>query len=71
MPNGLRLRLYTALCAEYGNRTVEYAQGTLYLNGEVNVTRGVDDVDAVILPVTGGSSGGNSNTTLLDRKSVV
>ena len=65
VPNGLGLGLNAALCAEYRDRTIEYAQGTLYLNGEVNVARGVDDVDAVILPVAGGRSGGDGDTTLL------
>ena len=46
-PNGLRLRLNAALCAENRYGTIENTQGTLNLNGEVNVTRGVDDVDTV------------------------
>ena len=72
MPNGLRLRLYAALCAEYGYRTVQNAQGALYLYGKVNVARGVDDVDTMLRelmsrtgPVAGGSCGGDGDTTLL------
>ena len=72
MPNGLRLRLYAALCAEYGYRTVQNAQRTLNLYGKVNVTGSIDDVDTmlgVLLtgagPVAGGSSGGDGDTTLL------
>ena len=64
-PNGLRLGLNTALSAEDGHRTVQDAQGTLHLNGEVHVAGGVDDIDAVIVPVTGGSRGGNGDTSLL------
>ena len=41
MPNGLGLGLNAALGAENGNRTVQYAQRTLYLNGKVNVAPGV------------------------------
>ena len=46
-PNGFRLRLNAALCAENRYGTVENTQGTLNFNGEVNVARGVDDVDTV------------------------
>ena len=82
-PDGLRLRLDTALSSQNGHRAVQNAQGTLDLNGEVNVARGVDDVDAVtillecngillslrVAPVASGSCGGDGDTTLLDRKS--
>ncbi len=44
-PHSLRLRLYAALCAENGHRTVQNAQRTLHLNSEVHVARGIDDVD--------------------------
>ena len=78
-PNGLRLRLDTALSSQNGHRTVQDAQGTLDLNSKVHVARGVDDVDAVtvllecnrillglrVAPVAGGSSGSDGNTTLL------
>ena len=78
-PDGLRLRLDTALSSQNGHRTVQNAQGTLDLNGEVNVARGVDDVDAVtillecngillslrVAPVASGSCGGDGDTTLL------
>ena len=78
-PDGLRLRLDTALSSQNGHRTVQNAQGTLDLNGEVHVARSVDDVDAVtvllerdrillglgVRPVAGGSSRSNGDTTLL------
>ena len=64
-PDGLRLGLNTALGAEDGHGTVQDAQGTLHLDGEVHVAGGVDDVDAVIVPVTGGSRRGNGDTSLL------
>ena len=78
-PDGLRLRLDTALSSQNGHRTVQHAQGTLNLNSEVHVARGVDDVDAVtvllecnrillglrVAPVAGGSSGSDGDTTLL------
>ena len=47
-PNRLGLRLNAALGAHDGHRAVEHAQGTLHLDREVNVARGVDDVDAMV-----------------------
>ena len=64
-PNGLRLRLYAALGAKNGYRTVQHAQGTLYLYREINMSRGVDDIDAVALPIGGRGGGGDGDTTLL------
>ena len=64
-PNGLRLGLNTFLAVEHSNSAVEDAQGALNLNGEVDVTGGVDDVDLVVLPEAGGCCGGNGNTSLL------
>ena len=46
-PYGLGLWLNAALCAEDGYGTVKNSQRTLNLNGEVNVTRGVDNVYSV------------------------
>ena len=45
-PHRLRLGLNAALGAENGHRAVQNAQGALDLNGEVDVARGVDDVQA-------------------------
>ena len=64
-PDGLGLGLHAALGAQNGDSTVQNTQGALHLNGEVNVTRGVDDVQTAALPEAGGSSGGDGNTTLL------
>ncbi|CCJ99810.1 hypothetical protein BN130_2534 [Cronobacter malonaticus 507] len=71
-PYGFRLRLNTTNCAVNHYRTVKDTHGTFYFDGEVNVPRGVDDVDTVrfILlshtrPECGSRSGGNGNTTLL------
>ena len=71
-PHSLRLGLNAALGAEDGHRAVQNAQGALDLNGEVDVARGVDDVQAGLrelilaaLPVAGGGSGGDGDTTLL------
>src|SRR5699024_4130070 len=64
-PNLLGLWLNAFLAVENSNCDIENTQGTLNLNGEVNVTRGVNDVDLVAFPETGNSSGGNGNTALL------
>src|SRR5690606_34644010 len=71
-PYGLGLGLYTRSATEHHHGAVQHAQGALYFNGEVNVTGGVDNVDAVFLvlllgtlPEGGNGSGGNGDTALL------
>lgn len=49
-PHGLGLGLDALLAVEDGDRTVEDAERTLHLDREVHVTRGVDDVDLVVVP---------------------
>src|SRR6185369_3056050 len=48
-PYGFRLRPNTRGAAEHNDRAVENTQGTLNFNSEVNVARGVDDVEAVLV----------------------
>ena len=57
-PDGLRLRLDAGNAVEAGDRAVEHAQRTLDLDGEVDVARRVDDVDAVLGTVPGGPEAG-------------
>ena len=64
-PHGLGLRLDAGDGVEDGDGTVEDAQGALDLGREVNVARGVDDLDDVVLPEARGGSGGNGNAALL------
>ena len=64
-PNSLRLRLNATLCAKDGNGTVKNTKRTLNFNSKVNVTRGINDIDTVTLPETGGSSRSDCDTTLL------
>jgi hypothetical protein len=47
-PDGLGLRLDAGNAVEAGDRAVEDAQRALDLDGEVDVARRVDDVDAVL-----------------------
>ena len=64
-PNGFRLRFNTALCAENGHRTVQYAQRTLNFNREVHVSGRVDNIDTMVFPETSRCGGGNGDTSLL------
>ena len=65
MPDGFRLRLNAALCAEHADSAVQHAQGTLNFNRKVDVPGSVDDVDTLALPVAGGSSGRDGDAALL------
>src|SRR5215210_7845665 len=49
-PHLLGLRLDAGDTVVDGDGTVEHPQGPLYLDGEVDVPRGVDDVDVVAVP---------------------
>ena len=64
-PNRFGLRLDTTLCAQNGHRTVQHTQRTFDLNGEVNVARGINDIDAAAFPVAGRSSRRNGDAALL------
>ena len=64
-PDGLGLRLDAGDGVEHGDGTVEHAERALDFDGEVDVTRGVDDVDAVVVPDAGGGGGGDRDATLL------
>ena len=68
-PYRLRLGLDTAHSAERGNGAVKYAQRTLHLDREVDVSRSIDQVDLILLvlivPECGGCSRRDGDTTLL------
>ena len=71
-PYRFRLRLYATDRAQYRDGTVEHAQAALYFDGEVNVSRSIDDVDTVLVkllvharPETGRRSRGDRDATLL------
>ena len=68
-PHGLGLRLHAAYGAESGDSAVEHAERTLHFHGEIDVSRGVNEVDfelvARIFPEGGGGGGGDSDTTFL------
>ena len=64
-PHRLGLGLHAALGAKHRDRTVENTQRTLDLHGKVNVARGVDDVQTVILPEASRGGRGDGDASLL------
>lgn len=71
-PNGFRLGLNAAHSAVNHHRAVQHTHGTFDFNREVDVPRGVDDVETVRLvlhvhaaPEAGRSGGRNRDTTFL------
>src|SRR5262245_61591535 len=64
-PDGFGLRLNAAHGAEQRNSAVEHADRALHFDGEVDVARGVDDVDGVLIPRTVSGGAGDGNTALL------
>jgi hypothetical protein len=64
-PDGLRLGLHALLGGEDGDDAIQDTQRALHLDGEVHVSRSVDDVDAMVLPETRGRRRGDGDTPLL------
>jgi hypothetical protein len=64
-PHGLGLRLDAADSTEHRARAVQDAQGTLDLDGEVNVARRVYYLDPMVLPEAGGRRGRDGDPALL------
>ena len=64
-PHGLGLGLDALLAVEHGDSAVEDAQRALNLNGEVNVTGGVNNVDLVTVPERGDCGGRNRDAAFL------
>ena len=69
VPHGFRLGLHPANGAEDGNGAIEHAQRAFHFDSEVDVARGVDDVDLVSLiikvPEHRCSGRGNGDATFL------
>ena len=63
-PDHLGLRLHAVHGAEDRHGPVQDAQAALHLDGEIDVTRGVDDVDGVLPPAGGDGSGGDGDPAL-------
>ncbi|MBA7567338.1 hypothetical protein ES708_09048 [subsurface metagenome] len=65
VPYRLRLRLDTGHGIEDHHPTIQHPQAALHLGGKVHMPRGIDDVDAVLLPVAGGRRRRDGNAPLL------
>ena len=64
-PNSFRLRLHTGDRIEHRNRAIEDAQRAFHFDGEIDVARRIDDVDAVVLPEAGRGGGRDRDAALL------
>src|SRR5690606_28668310 len=60
-PDGFRLRLNACIRVEKSNGTVKHAKRALDLNGEVDVTGRVDDVEPALLAITARPEGGRGS----------
>src|SRR3989475_9658581 len=63
-PDCLRLRLDALNRAHDDDRAVQDAQRSFHLDGKVNVTGRIDDVDAMVAPDAGGGGGGDGDPPL-------
>jgi hypothetical protein len=63
-PNGLGLGLDTAYSTKDGDHPIKHPHGALYFNGEIDVTRGVDDIDAIIFPAGGNGRSRDGDASL-------
>ena len=64
-PDRLRLRLDALVAVEHAHRAVEHAQAALDFDGEVDVAGRVDDVEALVMPESGGRGRGDGDAALL------
>ena len=64
-PDRFGLGLNAALGTEHGDAAVEHAETALHLNGEVDVSRGVDDVETAAAPVAGRRGARDRDAALL------
>ena len=48
-PDRLRLGFYPGGATKHDHSAIEYPQRALYLDGEIDVSRGIDDIDAVFV----------------------
>ncbi len=64
-PHRFGLRLHASYRIEDSHRPVEDPQGALHFHCEVDVSRGIDDVDGGVVPQTGGCRRRNGDSTLL------
>ena len=64
-PHRLGLRLDTGDAVEHRDGAIQHPERALDFNRKVDMARGVDDVNTVIAPETGGSGGGDGDAAFL------
>ncbi len=64
-PHGLGLRLDALIAVEHDYRTVQHAQAAFHLDGEIDVTGRIDDVEPLVFPVGRGCGRGDGDAALL------
>src|SRR5262249_17464876 len=52
-PYGFRLGLYARYTTKNSHRSIEHTKPALHFNGEIDVTRRIDDIDAILPPCAG------------------
>ena len=64
-PHRFRLRLNATNGTEYGDSAIQHAQRALDFSGEIDVTRRIDDVDAMVVPEAGRRGGSDRDAAFL------
>ena len=64
-PHRFGLRLHASHGIEHGHRAIEHAQRTLDFSGEIDVARGIDNVDLHVAPGARGRGRRNRDAALL------
>jgi hypothetical protein len=64
-PNGFGLRFDAGFRIQHGDRAVKNTQRAFDFDREVDVPRGIDDIDPVALPLCGGRSRSDGNSAFL------
>ncbi len=65
VPYSLGLGFYPTYSTEDNDYPIQNSQGPLHFNGKVYMSRSINDVYAMILPIAGSSGRGDSNPPLL------
>ncbi len=64
-PHGFSLWLDTAHPVENDNATIQHPHAALYLDGEIHMARGIDNLYQMILPLCPGDGGGDGDAVVL------
>ena len=64
-PNGFGLSFNAHLTIKYYDCTIKHTERTFYFSREVDVPRGINDVNLMIFPINRDSCRSNRNTTFL------